>query len=86
MKPKCNEPLALSNDAFKCKARRPCDKGLEELLDARKHRLDGVVNGIDIDEWNSADDKFCAVGLGRECSKYPSTRFKPSFLELHTNL
>jgi len=26
------------------------------------------------------------VGLGRKCSKDPSTHFKPSFLELNTNL
>jgi len=34
-------------------------KGLEELLAARRHRLDGVVNGIDTEEWNPAADKFC---------------------------
>jgi starch synthase len=31
-------------------------KGLETILTERKHRLDGVVNGIDLDEWNPAED------------------------------
>ena len=34
-------------------------KGLETILTERKHRLDGVVNGIDLDEWNPAEDEFC---------------------------
>jgi starch synthase len=32
--------------------------GLEVLLSERSHRLDGVVNGIDMDEWNPAGDEF----------------------------
>ena len=34
-------------------------KGLEACLQERVHRLDGVVNGIDMDEWNPDDDEFC---------------------------
>ena len=34
-------------------------KGLEGILTERKHRLDGVVNGIDLDEWNPANDPHC---------------------------
>ena len=36
-------------------------KGLEDLLSNRSHRLDGVVNGIDMDEWNPAADEHCAA-------------------------
>ena len=34
-------------------------KGLEGILTERKHRLDGVVNGIDLEEWNPANDPHC---------------------------
>ncbi len=33
-------------------------KGLEAMLETRVNRLDGVVNGIDMDEWNPAQDEF----------------------------
>lgn len=36
-------------------------KGLEGLLAARSHRLNGVANGIDLEEWNPSDDKDCAA-------------------------
>ena len=32
-------------------------KGLEAMLAERVHRLDGVVNGIDMDEWNPSADE-----------------------------
>ena len=32
-------------------------KGLEGMLEQRVHRLDGVVNGIDMDEWNPSADE-----------------------------
>ena len=32
-------------------------KGLEAMLETRVHRLDGVVNGIDMDEWNPSADE-----------------------------
>ena len=34
-------------------------KGLEVMLEERRHRLDGVVNGIDMDEWDPANDPHC---------------------------
>jgi starch synthase len=36
-------------------------KGLEGLLAARAHRLNGVANGIDLEEWNPSNDKDCAA-------------------------
>ncbi len=36
-------------------------KGLEGLLAARAHRLNGIANGIDLEEWNPSDDKDCAA-------------------------
>lgn len=36
-------------------------KGLEVMLEERRHRLDGVVNGIDMEEWNPSSDVHCAV-------------------------
>jgi len=33
-------------------------KGLEVMLQERSHRLDGVVNGIDMDEWNPMTDPY----------------------------
>ena len=32
--------------------------GLEYLLSARKNDLDGIINGIDYDEWDSSKDEF----------------------------
>jgi starch synthase len=32
--------------------------GLESVLNTRKGKLDGVVNGIDLDEWNPKSDEF----------------------------
>jgi len=36
-------------------------KGMEGLLLSRKHNLDGIANGIDMDEWNPSADKDCAA-------------------------
>ncbi|GJN00849.1 hypothetical protein PR202_ga18070 [Eleusine coracana subsp. coracana] len=33
-------------------------QGLDELLSSRKSVLNGIVNGIDINDWNPATDKF----------------------------
>jgi starch synthase len=37
--------------------------GLETMLEERRHRLDGVVNGIDMQEWNPTSDQHCAAGF-----------------------
>ena len=36
-------------------------KGMEDLLLSRKHNLDGIANGIDMDEWNPEADPDCAA-------------------------
>ena len=34
-------------------------KGLESMLEMRRHRLDGIVNGIDMGEWDPTNDPYC---------------------------
>ena len=45
-------------------------KGLEAMLEERVHRLDGVVNGIDMDEWNPANDPHEPLAVRRVGSRW----------------
>ena len=38
-------------------------KGMEGLLLSRQNRLDGIANGIDMDEWNPEADADCAAAF-----------------------
>jgi glycogen synthase len=35
--------------------------GLNEVLKSRQHILNGIANGIDMDEWNPETDDFIAA-------------------------